>query len=200
MYLITNGGDYAKAQISSDGTLSTQLTTPDNFNFTITDGTRQGRNLFHSFREFSVPTGGSAFFNATDAITIGQSSMIQNDVAPEGTGKGGNINIQARSLSLTDESSLSTRTFGQGDAGSISLQVNDTLSGADSSSIFSYVFGEATGNGGNIDIQTHKLSLTDSSVVLASTFAAGGEVIITDKAPTVTSHSSWLRSSSCEGR
>jgi large exoprotein involved in heme utilization and adhesion len=27
-----------------------------------------------------------------------------------------------------------------------------------------------------------------------------GEVILTDKAPTVTSHSSWLRTSSCEGR
>jgi len=35
------------------------------------------------------------------------------------------------------------------------------------------VFGEATGNGGNIDIQTRKLSLTDGSEVLASTFAAG---------------------------
>jgi len=394
VYLITSAGDYAQAQISSDGTLSTQVTTPDNLNFTLTDGNRVGSNLFHSFREFSVPTGGSAFFdnavdvqniisrvtgrsvsnidgllqangtanlfllnpngiifglnaelniggsfvgstarslkfadgsefsatadpttplltislpiglqyggtvgnilvqgsnlqvqpgntlalvggdvnldggtliaqggrvevggladsgtigltvngnnlglsfgdgvarsnvsltneasigvtaggggsivinarnldvlggsrlragiaiglgsagieagditlNATDTITIGESSSIRNDVSRESTGKGGNINIRARSLSLTDESSVSSRTFGQGDAGNISLQVNDTVSAADSSSIFSYVFGEATGNGGNIDIQTRKLSLTGGSDVLASTFAAG---------------------------
>jgi filamentous hemagglutinin family protein len=393
VYLITTGGNYAKAQISSDGTLSTQVTTPDNLNFTLTDGNRVGSNLFHSFREFSVPTGGSAFFdnavdvqniisrvtgrsvsnidgllqangtanlfllnpngiifglnaelniggsfvgstarslkfadgsefsatadpttplltislpiglqyggtvgnilvqgsnlqvqpgnslalvggdvnldggtliaqggrvevggladsgtiglsvngnnlglsfgdgvarsnvsltneanirttaggggsivinaqnldvlegsqleagiasgmgsagieagditlNVTDTITIGQSSGIQNDVSSESTGKGGNINIRARSLSLTDESSVSTRTFGQGDAGNISLQVNDTVSAADSSSIFSYSY-EAIGNGGNIDIQTRQLSLTGGSDVLASTFATG---------------------------
>jgi filamentous hemagglutinin family protein len=32
----------------------------------ITDGTRRGRNLFHSFREFSVAPGGSASFQGID--------------------------------------------------------------------------------------------------------------------------------------
>ena len=122
---------------------------------------------------FAAGEAGDITLNATETITIGQLSSIQNEVLAEATGKGGNINIRARSLSLADQSFLSTRTFGQGDAGSISLQVNDTVSVADSSFIFSYVFGEATGNGGNIDIQTRKLSLTDGSEVLASTFAAG---------------------------
>ncbi len=53
----------AKAQIADDGTLSTAVTSPDGSNFTIENGDRRGGNLFHSFREFSVPTGGSAFFN-----------------------------------------------------------------------------------------------------------------------------------------
>lgn len=52
----------AQAQIASDNTLSTTVNTPDNRNFTITNGTQAGSNLFHSFSEFSIPTGGSASF------------------------------------------------------------------------------------------------------------------------------------------
>jgi filamentous hemagglutinin family protein len=37
--------------------------TPDGMVFTIEDGTVRGVNLFHSFQEFSIPTGGQAFFN-----------------------------------------------------------------------------------------------------------------------------------------
>jgi len=54
---------HVQAQIAADGTLATKVKTTDNRNFTITDGNRAGSNLFHSFSEFSVPTGGSAFFN-----------------------------------------------------------------------------------------------------------------------------------------
>lgn len=63
----------ARSQISSDGTLSapTQVTTSDARNFTITEGSRVGDNLFHSFDEFSIPTQGSAIFeNATDVKNI----------------------------------------------------------------------------------------------------------------------------------
>ena len=51
-----------RAQISSDGTLSTSVTQNGN-SFTIDGGDRAGGNLFHSFSEFSVPTGGAALFN-----------------------------------------------------------------------------------------------------------------------------------------
>lgn len=52
-----------QAQVTSDGTLSTDVTTEDNSNFSINGGNRAGGNLFHSFRDFSIPTGGSAIFN-----------------------------------------------------------------------------------------------------------------------------------------
>jgi filamentous hemagglutinin family protein len=54
--------DVTQAKIASDGTLSTQVQTTNNLDFTISNGNRVGGNLFHSFREFSVPTGGSASF------------------------------------------------------------------------------------------------------------------------------------------
>lgn len=60
-----------QAQVTSDGTLSTEVSTEDNRNFTITGGSQAGGNLFHSFGEFSVPTGGSvAFDNALDVQNI----------------------------------------------------------------------------------------------------------------------------------
>jgi filamentous hemagglutinin family protein len=59
-----------QAQISSDGTVSTEVNTTDNQNFTITGGSQAGNNLFHSFEDFSVPQNGSASFE--------NSSNIQN--------------------------------------------------------------------------------------------------------------------------
>ncbi len=60
-----------QAQISSDGTLSTTVTTQDALNFLIENGDRAGGNLFHSFQEFSIPTGGEAYFNnAADIVNI----------------------------------------------------------------------------------------------------------------------------------
>ena len=61
----------ATAQISSDGTLSTTVTSDDGVNFLIESGVRTSDNLFHSFSEFSVPSNGSAFFNnAGDIVNI----------------------------------------------------------------------------------------------------------------------------------
>ncbi len=52
----------AVAQIAPDGSLSTAVGQFGN-TFIITNGTQVGTNLFHSFSQFSVPTGGSAIFN-----------------------------------------------------------------------------------------------------------------------------------------
>ncbi|MGL5940171.1 MAG: filamentous hemagglutinin N-terminal domain-containing protein [Waterburya sp.] len=51
-----------QAQVSSDETVSTEVNTTDNQNFTITGGSQAGNNLFQSFEDFSVPQNGSASF------------------------------------------------------------------------------------------------------------------------------------------
>lgn len=52
----------AQAQISPDGTLPTNVNKLGNV-LEITGGAQAGSNLFHSFQEFSIPNGSSAFFN-----------------------------------------------------------------------------------------------------------------------------------------
>ena len=62
----------AQAQIQGDGTLNTQvngnLTAPCAGNCDITNGTTRSGNLFHSFRQFSLPNGDFANFITTPAI------------------------------------------------------------------------------------------------------------------------------------
>jgi len=81
-----------QGQIASDGTLPTNVTTSDNLNFTIRGGSQVGGNLFHSFRELSVPTEGSAVFqNGTDVqniisrVTGGSISNIDGSLKTDGT-------------------------------------------------------------------------------------------------------------------
>ena len=81
----------AIAQVVPDGTLPTIVTSIGN-SFTIEGGARSGTNLFHSFSQFSVPTGGAAIFNnAIDIqnifsrVTGGVGSTIDGVIQANGT-------------------------------------------------------------------------------------------------------------------
>ncbi|MBG1258857.1 filamentous hemagglutinin N-terminal domain-containing protein [Nostoc commune] len=59
----------AIAQVTSDGTTNT-IVNSNNNNYTILNGIEKGNNLFHSFSNFSVPTGGSARFDLINTPNI----------------------------------------------------------------------------------------------------------------------------------
>ncbi len=81
----------AIAQVSADGTVGTIVSTVPLFN--ITGGTRpsNGPNLFHSFSQFSLPTGSSAIFQNDPAVqtifsrvTGGSRSDINGTIQTQG--------------------------------------------------------------------------------------------------------------------
>jgi filamentous hemagglutinin family protein len=72
----------AQAQITADGSVPSVVTGVGN-DFMITAGSQAGTNLFHSFSEFSIPTGGSANFqhgaqiqNIFTRVTGGSASTL----------------------------------------------------------------------------------------------------------------------------
>ncbi|WP_413201443.1 filamentous hemagglutinin N-terminal domain-containing protein, partial [Nostoc piscinale] len=66
VYILAIGNSHAQAQVIQDGTLNTDVSGTNNY--TINGGRVIGNNLFHSFQQFSIPTGGSATFNTTSGI------------------------------------------------------------------------------------------------------------------------------------
>ncbi|HBB32032.1 MAG TPA: hypothetical protein DDZ80_23215 [Cyanobacteria bacterium UBA8803] len=116
--------------------------------------------------------------NATGAINIVESD-ITNNVYSEAIGDGGDIIINADSLSVTN-SSLDAGTFGKASAGNIVMRVNGAIS-LQGARLFSDVAtDEEEVDGGDIDIQAGSLSLTDGTELIAKNQSSGlaGNVFI----------------------
>ncbi|MBD2463036.1 filamentous hemagglutinin N-terminal domain-containing protein [Oscillatoria sp. FACHB-1407] len=122
---------------------------------------------------------GNLILNATGDIQLLQASLLANAVG-FATGNSGNINIRARFLSLRDGSRIVSSTLGQGNAGNIVIEVSDRVSldgvnpnGQASTAIGSVVSQMGKGKGGDVQIITGSLSLTNGAQISTGTFGQG---------------------------
>jgi filamentous hemagglutinin family protein len=136
---------------------------------------------------------GNITITARDAVSFdgvgstGFPSGAFGTVSLGGFGQGGDINVTAGSLSLTNGGYINTSTFGQGEAGNITITAKDRISfdGESSdgitSSASSAVASGAIGQGGDIRITTGAFSLTNGASVDVSTSGRGtaGSITIT---------------------
>ena len=129
---------------------------------------------------------GDITLKATEEFIL-RNGKVSNNLEASAVGTGGSLNIQARLLKLLDGAQVQTLTEGRGNAGNITLSVDDTaiIDGETKvafpdgekatvpSGIFSSVEQGAKGDGGNISVQTDSLLLSEGGQLAADTAGTG---------------------------
>jgi large exoprotein involved in heme utilization and adhesion len=107
---------------------------------------------------------------------------IGSQVLADGVGNGGNIEITAGSLAVTNGARLIASTSGQGNGGDVNILVRNAVSfvgvgsNGKSSGVFSSVEAGGVGEGGDINVTTNTLNVANGAVLDAQTqtnFKAG---------------------------
>ncbi|MEB3279664.1 MAG: filamentous hemagglutinin N-terminal domain-containing protein [Lyngbya sp.] len=107
------------------------------------------------------------------------------DVSRTGIGNAGLIQIETQQLRLADGAKIQSSTFGQGNAGLISILATDSVELLSGGDILSNVEESAMGNGGKIHIETQQLQMADASQLNVSTSSAGNAGTIIVKAENI---------------
>ncbi|HEY9603383.1 MAG TPA: S-layer family protein, partial [Allocoleopsis sp.] len=123
---------------------------------------------------------GDITIRVTNDVALASHSAISSAVEQGRVGDGGSIHITAGSLALSDNSQLTTDMSGQGNAGTITIGVDNQVLLTEQSAISTALNAGATGRGGSIDIKASSVDLTDSARINASTAGDGraGDITI----------------------
>ncbi|MDJ0704305.1 MAG: S-layer family protein [Leptolyngbyaceae cyanobacterium MO_188.B28] len=115
-------------------------------------------------------------------------SLARADVYPGAAGNAGDLTVETGRLNLRDGARISASTFGEGNSGALTIRAAEAveLSGLDrdgnSSFLLARVNSGATGNAGNITIETGRLILRDGGRVSASVNSQGNGGALTIRA------------------
>jgi filamentous hemagglutinin family protein len=155
-------------------------------NVNINAGTLSIRNdgAISSGTFFNSGNGGDVFVNVAGQLTIdgdlGNTTALTGIAAqsnPGSIGNAGNVTVTARTLSITNNGSISAATFGDGSGGSIWVDVVDRLSIAGTSGPLATGIGSdaepgSTGNAGNVTVNAGFLTLVSSGGISSNAIGA----------------------------
>ncbi|MCL1464939.1 filamentous hemagglutinin N-terminal domain-containing protein [Argonema galeatum] len=107
-------------------------------------------------------------------------SYLATDIQPEAKGNGGNLTVETGRLTLKDGAGISTVTSGKGNAGNMSVKANDAIDiiGTSPDGVFpsflgSFTYVNSTGDGGNLTVETGRLTLKDGGFISSTTIGEG---------------------------
>ncbi|WP_019507269.1 filamentous hemagglutinin N-terminal domain-containing protein [Pleurocapsa sp. PCC 7319] len=134
-------------------------------------GMGNGGNIVINAQENTLIQGtGTSTLNGE---TINLSSGISALLGVGAVGNGGNVEINTVRLSVIDDASISVTTLGEGNAGNLIIEAPDSIELLNDSSILANVAENATGNSGEVDINTGNLSISDNSQIQTASIGTG---------------------------
>ncbi|RCJ21435.1 hypothetical protein A6770_30355 [Nostoc minutum NIES-26] len=122
---------------------------------------------------------GNISLNATVAINLNNNSEIFNQVRSEANGQGGDVSINATTLLVRDGARVNTGTFGTGKGGNLRVDAQDvqligtSADGKFPSGLFTSAQPNSTGDAGDLTVKTNTFLVRDGAQVFAGTFGAG---------------------------
>ncbi|MEO0769889.1 MAG: S-layer family protein, partial [Cyanobacteria bacterium J06649_4] len=113
-------------------------------------------------------------------------SIFDAEIARNATGTGGNITIRTTDLNVRDGAQITLETLGAGDGGDLLIQASGDVNvigtnpGNNGSRIDAETDRRATGNGGNVTIETTNLLIADGSRITleAEGVGNGGDLVV----------------------
>ena len=125
---------------------------------------------------------GDIVISVDDTVSLEENSSIANSIGNNGLGNAGNIELTATNLSLANRSTLGSQTLaqGQGDTGTVRINVSDSLLLDNSSSIRTQILDGAEGNAGDVEISANSIELSNRALIFSNTRGVGdaGNLII----------------------
>ena len=116
-------------------------------------------------------TKGKITIQANDGVVIDNSALF-NDNQSNAIADSSDIEITARTISVSNKAVLNVDNFGVGDAGNVTLQAED-ISLFNNVTVSSNIGSTGTGNVGNIKLLANSISLTENSSLQAGLFSGG---------------------------
>jgi len=116
---------------------------------------------------FGTGNAGDVNINVTNTVSLTNSAILST-VEAGAVANGGDIEIEAGSVQLKNRAFLWTSSRGEGNAGNVSVEVDDSVELIDNSVVLTAVYPEGVGDAGDVDIKSRTLSLTSGSGIFTN--------------------------------